>query len=262
MNSLRHAVWAELLKVRRSKVPVVSLLAFSLAPLAGAFFMVILKDPALARRMGMISAKAQIVAGSADWPTFLEVLAQANGIGGIILFSFVATWVFGRELVDRTITDLLALPTPRSAIVAAKFIVVGGWCALLMVLVYVLGLTAGAVIGLPDASAAVFWEGTITFLAAGVLAVVLAAPIAFFASAGRGYLVPLGTAVFLLVLAQLVTAAGWGEFFPWAVPALRAGLAGAQGASLDFFSYALVAGTSLAGMVATFVWWEYADQAG
>jgi hypothetical protein len=113
MSGVTRAFEAEGLKARRSRMPLFTALAFSLAPLAGGFFMVILKDPEMARRLGMISAKAQIVAGSADWPTYLGVMAQATAIGGFILFSFIASWVFGREYADHTVKDLLALPTRR-----------------------------------------------------------------------------------------------------------------------------------------------------
>jgi hypothetical protein len=36
--------------------------------------MIILKDPERARSMGLISAKAQLAAGVADWPTRLSLL--------------------------------------------------------------------------------------------------------------------------------------------------------------------------------------------
>ena len=70
-----------------------------------------------------------MMAGVADWPTYLDLLAQSIAVGGLILFSLIGSWVFGREFVDRTVKDLLALPTARSAIVAAKFLVIapGQW---------------------------------------------------------------------------------------------------------------------------------------
>ena len=117
MRNISQAVWVELLKARRSRLPLFTALGFALAPLAGGFVMIVLKDPELARRAGLISTKAQIVAGSADWQTYLALLAQATGIGGFILFSLIGSWVFGREYADHTIKDLLALPVSRSAIV-------------------------------------------------------------------------------------------------------------------------------------------------
>lgn len=113
MNNLLQAIWVEFLKIRSSPMPLLTLLGFSLAPLVGGFFMIILKDPELARRVGVVSDKAQMLSGAADWTTYLGLVAQASALGGIILYSFIASWVFGREYSDHTLKDLLALPTPR-----------------------------------------------------------------------------------------------------------------------------------------------------
>jgi len=260
MTNLRQAVWVELLKARRARMPLITLLGFSLVPFVGGFFMLVMKDPLLARRMGMISAKAQFVAGAADWPTYFSLLAQAVAVGGILLFSLIASWVFGREWSDHTIKDLLALPTPRRSIVLAKFLVTGLWALLLALVVYLIGLLVGAMIGLPPATAQVFVQGSSTLAGAAGLTILLVTPIAFFAGVGRGYLAPMGAAIFLLIAAQIVAAAGWGEYLPWSVPALYAGMAGPEAGQMGVVSYALVVATSLAGVVATLLWWEWADQ--
>jgi ABC-2 type transport system permease protein len=260
VNNITQAIWGELLKARRSKMPLLTVLAFSLAPLAGGFFMIVMKDPELARRLGLISAKAQIVAGAADWPTYLGLLAQATAIGGILLFSIICSWVFGREYSDHTVKDLLALPTPRYVIVLAKFILVMLWSALLTLVIYLIGLGVGITVALPPAPAEVFWQGTFTVAITACLTIALAAPIAFFASAGHGYLPPMGAAILAVILAQIIAATGWGEYFPWSVPALFAGMAGPEYAHLGSVSYVIVILTSLIGMGATFAWWELADQ--
>jgi len=243
------------LKARRSKLPLFSALGFALLPLAGGFFMIVLKDPELARRVGLISAKAQITMGVADWPTYLGFLAMANGVGGIILYSLIGSWVFGREYVDRTVKDLLALPTSRSAIVCAKFIVIVMWCAALTALIYLIGLGVGAAVALPHASLRVILQGGVTLALTGMLTIVTIAPIIFFASAGHGYLPPMGVAILAIGLAQAVAVAGWGEYFPWAIPGLYA-----QGEDLGIASYVIVILTSIAGIAGTFIWWELADQ--
>jgi ABC-2 type transport system permease protein len=260
---MRHglaALWAESLKARRSRVPWMTALGFSLAPLMGGFFMVILEDPARARSMGLISAKAQLTAGVADWPTFLAVLAQATAVGGAVLFALVTAWVFGREFADGTVKDLLALPTPRAAIVAAKFVVVAVWGTALATHVLVLGLGVGAAVGLPGWSWALLARAAGDLAATAGLTLALMPPVALLASVGRGYLAPLGWAILTLFLAQVVAATGWGSWFPWSVPALFAGLAGPRSAQVGAHSYVVVAVTFAAGLAGTFAWWQKADQ--
>ena len=260
MNTVLRAIWIEWLKARRSRMPLFTSIAFWIAPLAGGYFMVVIQHPDLARRLGLISAKAQIAAASADWPTYLALLAQATAVGGSILFSLLATWVFGREYADRTVVDLLALPTPRFAIVLGKFVVVFLWSLASTAAMYLVGLGIGWAVGLPAAPVGIWWQGTITLVGTACLTIPLTTPIAFFASAGRGYLVPVGVTILALVLAQLVTVAGWGQYFPWSIPALHAGMPGVQDASLGATSYALVALTGLMGIAGTLAWWELADQ--
>ena len=50
MNNIAQAVWVEMLKARRSRMPLLTALGFSLLPLGGGFFMIVLKDPEMARR--------------------------------------------------------------------------------------------------------------------------------------------------------------------------------------------------------------------
>lgn len=260
MNAVGRAIWVELLKARRSKMPLFTAVGFSLLPLAGGFFMIIMKDPELARRVGLISAKAQISMGSADWPTYLNFLAQGAAVGGSILFSLMVSWIFGREYSDRTIKDLLALPTSRTALVLAKFCIVAAWSASLIALIYLEGLVIGLAVALPAASSEMILQGTITLAVAACLTVALVTPTAFLASAGHGYLLPMGVTFLTLALAQIIAVAGWGEFFPYSVPAIYANAAGDAAAQIGLLSYWLVLLTSLAGAVGTILWWELADQ--
>ena len=255
MNNIVQAVWVEMLKARRSKMPLFTALGFAMVPLGGGFFMIVLKDPELARRVGLISTKAQLTMGAADWPTYLRFLTMAVGAGGIILFGLIAAWVFGREYSDRTVKDLLALPTTRSTIVLSKLVVIAVWSAVLTVIIGLITLLVGAALGLPQVSPQVFLQSGVTIIVAACLTIALATPIAFSASAWHGYLPPIGVMILAMGLAQLINAAGWGEYFPWSVPALYV-----QGEHLGMVSYVIVILTSVVGMIGTFAWWEWADQ--
>jgi ABC-2 type transport system permease protein len=259
MSGLGAALQCEVLKARRSKVPLWTALGLALAPLMGGLFMVILKDPERARAAGLIGAKAQITAGTADWPTYLGVVSQALAVGGSMVFAFVAAWVFGREFAEGTLKLLLAVPTRRGATVAAKFLVVWGWSGLLAVWVFALALGVGALVELPGWSARVALDAAGVAAVTAALAAALVTPTAFLASAGRGYLAPLGFAALTLFLAQVAAATGWGGWFPWSVPPLWSGLAGPRSGHLGAASYALVGLTSLGGLVATAAWWRLAD---
>ena len=259
LAELRVALWAETLKARRARMPLFTLAGFALAPLMGALFMKILLDPALAARFGALTTKAEFSAAHGDWPTYFGLLTQALAVGGFILFSLVVIWLFGREYSDHTAKDLLALPTPRAMIVTAKLCLAVLWCAVLALWVYLLGLALGALIGLPGWASAEWLQATARYAATGCLTIVLALPLAWAASAGRGYLPAIGVTILLIFLAQVLSALGLGPWFPWAAPALVSGAAGPEAQNLGVGTYLLVTATVLGGVAGAITWWRTAD---
>jgi ABC-2 type transport system permease protein len=260
MNGFLPSLWTETLKMRRSKVPLFTAMGFSFVPLVGGLFMIILKDPEAARSMGLISAKAQLMAGVADWPTFFSILAQAVAVGGGILFAVITSWIFGREFSDRTAKELLALPTAREAIVAAKFIVTVTWTLLLTVWIFIFGLAVGKLVLIPGWSTQLLRTAAIDILGTAVLVIAMLPFVALLASIGRGYLPPFGWTILTIALAQIAAITGWGDWFPWSVAALFSGAAGPRAALMGVHSYVIVILASVIGLAATFYWWRSADQ--
>jgi ABC-2 type transport system permease protein len=262
MNTFLAAFWVETLKARRSKVSLLTAAGFSILPIVGGLFMLILKDPGAARAMGLISMKSQLTAGTADWVTFFGVLLQSTAMGGTILFAFIMAWVFGREFSDRTAKEILALPTPRGVIVAAKFVLTALWMLGLTLVIFVVGLGIGKAIGMPGWSRGIAWASFRSLMLIALLNFMLMPFVALFASAGRGYLPSLGWAFFSFVVAQVVSLLGWGGWLPWSVPVLLSGMFGPGGVEqIGTHSYIVVSLAFVAGVTATFAWWQRADQA-
>lgn len=260
MRDFLAALWAEALKARRSKITPLTAGGFMILPLVGGLFMLILKDPEKARALGIISLKAQLAGGVADWPTFFGMLNMGSAIGGAMLFAIITAWVFGREYSDHTAKEWLALPTSRAVIIAAKFALCGLWMLSLSLIVFAAGLGVGAAVNIPGWTSALGWASFGTFITAVLLTILLTPCVALFASMGRGYLPPLGWAFFTMVLAQIAGALGWGDRFPWTVPGLLSGMAGPGSELIGVHSYVLVILVSVCGTAATFAWWLRADQ--
>ena len=257
-NNFKDALWIETRKALRSPLPLVTSLGFLLIPAIGALFMIILRDPEFARKLGLISAKAQLVGGSADWPTLLSMLSQAVGIGGVFLFGLNTAWVFGRELAEGTAVDWLATPMPRSTMLLAKFILVAVWSLLMTAIMLAAGLAVGALLKLPLGSPGLLAGGALRVFVTAMMVIVLSSAVAWAASAGRGYLPAMGFMFLAVVLAQVIAVLGWGEYFPWSIPALYSGMV--PGVTLPGSSYWIVALTGLLGVLVTLRWWYRADQ--
>src|SRR5215216_3644348 len=232
MNSFSSALWTETLKMRRSKVPLFTAVRFSFAALVGA----------------------------ADWPTFFSVLAQAVAVGGAILFAIITIWMFGREFSDHTVKELLALPTSRETIIAAKFTILAVWTLILTVFIFLIGLIVGSLVHIPGWSTELLRSAFGDVMGSSLLTILLLPFVALVASAGRGYLPSFGWTILTVVMSQIAAITGWGDWFPWSVPALFRGMAGPRADLLGWYSYVMVILTSLIGLAVTFHWWRTADQ--
>jgi ABC-2 type transport system permease protein len=254
VNGYRAALAAEVLKARRSTMPVLTLGVASATGGVAGLFMFILADPARAQRMGLLNQKAQLSGLTADWPGLLSFLAQIVAVGDLMLFAFIAAWVFGREFADGTARYLLALPVGRSTIVWAKFTVVAGWAAVLTAWLLGVVLLLGWALGLPGGTTEVLTTGLSAAAAAAALMVLVTAPIALVASAGRGYLAPLAAAVGAVIVGQIAAALGWAAVVPWSIPAVAAGLP--PGSELGAASLVIALCTGLVGVFGTAAWWR------
>ena len=257
MNNLPDMIWIELRKAIRSRMPLWTMLGSLFMPLGIAFLIFIAKNPEIFQKLGLVSAKANLLAYSAtDWPSYLVLFAQIISAAGFFFFVMAISWIVGREFADGTLKDMLAVPVQRSNILLAKFVVAIAWCTVMAIIIYIFSLVIGAIIQLPGGSFGVILQGSAVTAITVSLTIAVVMPFALFASLGRGYLLSIGVAVLALMAANLVVVIGWGEYFPWAVPLLYA-----QGkSSLPAVSYWIVFFTSLAGMLATYLWWKYADQ--
>jgi len=261
MRQQIRAIIAEFIKNRYSRIRWVTFVAFALAPLFGGLFILLMKGNGYEGLSGAFKSKAVMMSFETNWDSYLSLLSQAVGVGGVLIFGFVASWLFGREYSDGTAKDLLALPISRTKILNAKFIYYIIWCFTLVISNLILGLVIGFALQLDGWSATILIENLKIYFTTTILIVLLNTPIAFFALWGKGYLTPLGIVALLLVLAQFLGVMGIGSYFPWSVPGIYSGSGGEEAkAQLTTMSFAILTSTGVIGYIGTILWWKYSDQ--
>lgn len=260
MKQQIQAIQAELLKNRHSNILWATFIAFGLAPIIGSVFILILNDAEALEKAGSLALKAKAMNFEANWKSYLGLLNQAVAVGGVLVFGFVASWIFGREYSEGTVKDQLSLPTSRTKILNAKFIIYIFWCLALIVSNLLLGFIMGTILELPTAEKSVIYPLLNDYFFTAFMTILVGFPIAFFAMWGKGYLAPLGFVALTLVFSQIIAAGGYGTYFPWSIPGLYSGAGGEYKKLLNNFSYALVGMTGILGYMATLSYWKYADQ--
>ena len=250
-----NMLWIETLKARKSRIPWMVGLGFMILPLVCAFLFFVYKNPALSQQLGIVGAKANLVVGDVSWPAYFKIIKESFAIGGFLIVCLMLSWVFGREFTDHTIKDILAVPVPRSDILAAKIAVVAVWYVIVMGIFYPFCLLMGNLIQLPGFTSELLLQESLSLLLIAVLNMLVTLPFAFLASVGRGLMLPIGIAILILVIDNLTAVIGYGDYFPWAIPGMLS-----QGEPLTTVSLVIVFTTALAGIAATYLWWMYADQ--
>ncbi|HEX2969077.1 MAG TPA: ABC transporter permease [Bacteroidales bacterium] len=258
MNKVFAAIWAEYMKIRRSKIFFITLTVFSFIPMMVGLMMFVSKNPEIASKLGIIGTKSKMFSEN-DWKGYFELLNQVIASIGLLGFGFVTSWVFGREHTDRTMKDILALPLDRNFIVLAKFVITFFWCIILTAVTYSVGLLIGQVVSIPGWSASLFTGFSKTFFISGILTFFLCSPVAYLAGYSRGIIAPLGFVLLTMIFAQFAGLLGLGPYFPWAIPGLYSVNKDDPGFILRLSSYIILTITFIAGYWATIYWWKNAD---
>ncbi len=249
----------EFIKLRRTRITWLTLVAFSMGPVALGLFMWIVREPGRAAQLGLLGTKANLSGLEATWPSFLGMMPLVAGAGGMIMLAVIAAYVFGREYPEGTAKNMLALPVGRHWFAIAKLVVMAAWWAVLVAAMLAETLVIGAVLGLPGWSPALAVGAVRDTFFAATVSFMLTPLVAWIATLGKGYLPPLGFTLAMLALGDVFAHTGWGVWFPWAIVPLFAGLTGPRAQAFPPGSMAVVVLTFIVGVAATIAQLRYAD---
>jgi ABC-type transport system involved in multi-copper enzyme maturation permease subunit len=249
---------SELLKMKRSPITWVLPAVYCLAPWMMGLMMAVLKNPELGRRLGLITAKAQMTVGTADWPTYL-MLSTFLFAGGMIVLAIADAFLFGREYAEGTAKNMLTLPVDRASFVAAKLAVSALWFLGMAGAVYAESLLIGVLLRLPGYSAGLLAAQARQAATVALLAFLVSPAIAWIAVASRGYLAPIGVSILLFLLGDLFGHTGWGQWFPWSIVLMAAGAGGNGVAAPGAASMAVALAFFFAAAAAAYLTLDRAD---
>lgn len=216
------------------------------------FWIVVVAFAAMPIMLGLVTYNN---AAGIGWEPYLTDLLGSITAILVIGFSFTASWVFGREYTDKTISELLVKPVSKLYVVLSKFIIIFLWDVLMAFLMFAVVFIMGIFIGLSGGTWLLIMNSFLTFIAASLLTMVVSTISALLANVSKGYLAPIGFAFLIVVISNVVAQAGLAAFFPWTIPALFI-----SKVPLGFASIAILAITGITGFVGTVAWWRLAEQ--
>jgi ABC-type transport system involved in multi-copper enzyme maturation permease subunit len=264
-----RALKAEILKLKRSRVPWWTGLIVLLTSGMGLAIFPVLSDPKTQAQFteGGGSFAQAVALGMYDptWASYLRFGLQGMaGSWGIMTFGFATAYLFARESRERTATTALTLPIRREYLFLAKMVVLAAWVFGLGALSVL--LVAGICVVLGTGGFA--WTNVIRDvgdMAAVVSLFYATLPlVAWVAMSGKGYLRPmlLSLALWLSCNSLMVTPVS--RWVPWTMPIHLVGAAylPVPPSSLVPSSWVAAAAVFLAGVAACMWRMDHADAVG
>jgi len=254
-----QVVFTELIKLRRSVVPWATLAVILIAPWMIALLMWIVRDPDRAASLGLLGTKASLVGLQATWPAYLGYLAMVVGASGMVLLAFIVAYLFGREYLDQTAKNLFTLPVHREWFAAGKLLVAAAWWLALVIAALLEGLLIGRVLDLPGFSTQLVGESLASALTLAAVSFLLCPAAAWITVLTRNMLAPVGFAIGMLLIGDLLSHTGWAAWFPWSILPSMSGMSATASTSLPLTSIVAVTITFAAGSIGTALQLRWAD---
>jgi ABC-2 type transport system permease protein len=191
------------------------------------------------------------------WEAFLSgSFFMYSTVIGLIGFSILSTWVFGREYQDQTYKDLLSLPIPRTSLVTAKFLAIELSFVAITVIGIIVTFALGYCFNLADFNLDLNGNIVKRLVIATFYNIGLSFLFPFIASMVRGVLAPVSISFVALIMAVVFGSKSVGPYIPWAIPGIY--LSNPQLISLvSRMSISIIV---FIGVYGTILWWNYVDQ--
>lgn len=236
----------ELLKLKRSKMVLISVLGSAVAP-----FIVV-----------VASYFHMETNNSGPFITFTDLFTETNLytvlLIGVPLYGVVSAYLFNREYVEDTLKNLLTIPVSRTSLIISKLMILFIWIMFLTFIAWGLTLGLGVLGQFQGLTLILIVKSLGSFMTGGVLLFILSTPIVFVAVVMKNY-VP--TIIFTIVITLINIMSANSEhrgLFPWAATCDIAN-ATLQSTYPAAVSYTAIFSTSIIGLIATIVYFKRGD---
>ncbi|MBY0115565.1 ABC transporter permease [Paenibacillus sp. FSL R5-0623] len=198
-----NLLYTELLKLKRSKMFLLSIIGAAVAPLmvaAAMFVQMKTKEPYLVAQFSVLMSNTSIYA----------VL-----VIGVPLYGVITAYLYNREYAEDTMKNLLTIPVSRVALLMSKWIMLLGWIMLLTLSAWALAIIFGSLGQFAGLTPQFVLNSLSNYVVAGLLLFLLSTPIILITLVLKSF-VPaiIVTIIITLVNVMLATSEHRG-LFPW-----------------------------------------------
>lgn len=231
----------EFLKLKRSKIFLLSLLGAVLPPLL------------------MFIAVTSFDEGQTFEALFTNVNMYMSAMFAVLIFSIIISYLFGREYNEHTLKTMLTIPVSREKFLASKYIMFLVWIVILTVVTSISTLAFGFAAGLDGFSLKIFADGFAQLLYANVLLFLSFSPFVFVSLFITNMVPAMIGGAGLALVNLMVYGQNWAPFVPWVCPYLIASGEIAEYSTSITVSYGVILATFVIGLVISYIYFTKTD---
>ncbi|WP_442600580.1 ABC transporter permease [Paenibacillus sp. KN14-4R] len=240
-----NLLYCEILKLKRSKMFLISILGSIVAPLM-CF-------------VGSIKAKLDDPGKIITYDNmFSETNLYTLLVFGIVVYGVIVAYLFCREYTEKTLKSMLTIPVSKVKFMLGKFIMLFGWIILLTLLSWVLTLFLCLVGPIEGGGSALVADYLIQFLLGGTFMFLALTPFVFLTLWLKNIVPPIIAAATITMVNAAISNKDISALFPWtAVYNIATG-----GTIPDYplaYSYLIVIAVSVIGFMASLIYFKKTD---
>ncbi len=204
-----NLLYIEILKLKRSKLFMVSLLGAMVVPVM-IFFML--------TSMRARNPQSIITFENYFRQTDMFILLMI----GTLLFGLLTTYVFNREYQEETLKNLLTIPVGRKSLIISKLLVVLMVILALMLFSFLLTLILGLIGHFEELSVELLIRWGQLYLYSGLLLFLLTPSVILITLLFKNYIAAIGFTIAVSVVSIIVAQSEYVLIYPWTVPGVIA----------------------------------------
>jgi bacitracin transport system permease protein len=246
VGQLANLLYTEFLKLKRSKMFILSVIGSAVAPL-------------------MVAA-AMYIQMKTELPTIIaefDVLFLNTSIYAILLISpplngVITAYLYSREYTEDTLKNLLTIPVSRVGLLLSKWVLLFFWIMLLTLETWVLALLFGTLGQFTGLSEAMVSQTLSQFAMAGMLSFLLTTPIVLITLVFKNFVPSIIVTIAITLVNVMLATSEHRGLFPW-VAALDIANGTLDPKYPPEVSYIGIAVTCLLGWIASIAYFNKAD---
>lgn len=233
----------EFLKLKRSKIFLLSLLGAILPPLL------------------MFIAVTSFDEGQTFEALFTNVNMYMSAMFAVLIFTIIISYLFGREYNEHTLKTMLTIPVSRTKFLISKYVMFLVWIVILTVVTSMSTVAFGFAAGLEGSSIGLAVNSFAQLLYANVLLFLTFSPFVFVSLFITNMVPAMVGGAGLALVNLMVYGQNWAPFVPWVSPYLIASGEIAQYSASITLSYGIILATFVIGLVISYIYFTKTDVA-